>query len=461
MTREGWLHLPRSVAARFVLLCLGISIFTTVPLLFYVYHQTDRVVIETYKARVEDREAILMRIYRDGGVPALAHSIRDRIASGALSHGVILLVDGSGRRVAGNIAAWPPTLRQPARWVEMRLYRQGHDQAELFALDTIHLPSGHRMLVGTLIEDRYRMRDALFVALLGALLLTIPLGLAGGLVLLRVTNRRVTSISDVAARIAAGDLSRRIDASGEGDAFARLADTINAMLERIESLVGELRLVTDGLAHDLRTPLTRMRMHIEKAATDEDADSRGKSLEAISHEIDCMLRMISSTLEISRTEAGLGRENFVEFDVGELLKDLCEMYHPLAEEIGVSLEHDGQSDTGYVGNRELLGQAVSNLIDNALKYASAGGEIRLGIDDCESSIRLWVADRGPGIPEAHRDQALRKYGRLEQARTTEGSGLGMALARSVARLHGGDMELQDNQPGLRVVMVLPRAQSGA
>jgi signal transduction histidine kinase len=234
---------------------------------------------------------------------------------------------------------------------------------------------------------------------------------------------------------------------------------LNAMLARIEALVEELRLVTDALAHDLRSPLTRIKASLEKAILHPSEDAQRHAIDATSREIELMLRMIAGTLEISRTEAGMGRENFAAFDLGALMSGLCEMYQPLAEEKHVSIAVEKPRDVAFFGNRELIGQAVSNLIDNALKYGSSGASIRIGVDESNASLCFWVADRGPGIPAYRREEALRKYRRLDQARATDGSGLGLALVRAVARLHGGELILEDNEPGLRAVIRLSRTEN--
>jgi len=313
------------------------------------------------------------------------------------------------------------------------------------------LPGGERLLLGTTIDERERMRASLVEALLGALLLAIPLGLIGGWVVLKIAERRARAIGNVAARIAGGDFSHRLDEETGAEEFAMLATAINAMLERIEELVEQLRLVTDSLAHDLRSPLTRMRANIERAAS-ADPDRQQQSIEAVSLDIDRMLRLISATLEISSTEAGVGKQHFEDFDLAGLLRDICEIYNPLAEERGMEMAIEAPPSLAYTGNRQSIGRAVANLADNAVKYG--GGAIELGAADKGEFIDLWVADRGPGIsPDLH-EHALGKYRRLEESRTTEGSGLGLALARAVARLHGGDIELQDNAPGLRVVLRL-------
>ncbi|MDB5693957.1 MAG: hypothetical protein JWO81_3020 [Alphaproteobacteria bacterium] len=459
MSRRRGSRLAQSTTARFVLLYLALSLLGALPVLLFVYQQTDRVVTRSYQVTVKDREAILAEIARSGGIPALARSVRERIASGAAAHGVLLLVDPAGRRMAGNMAAWPPTLRVPTDWAQMRLYRDGHGEPELFGLSTTHFPSGHRLLVGTIVDDRARLRDALAIALVGGLVLAIPIGLAGSLVLVGFVNRRVRAIDDVAARIAAGDLSRRVEARDTNEPFDRLGGSLNAMLARIEALVEELRLVTDALAHDLRSPLMRIRASLDKAAEELAGHPGQPAMKAIAHEIEGMLRMTAGTLEISRTEAGIGRENFAAFDLGALISDLCEMYQPLAEEQGLSIAVEKPPALRYFGNRELIGQAVSNLVDNAIKYGASGGAVRIGAEEEGPKVHLWVADCGAGIPPDRRGEAMRKYGRLDDARTSDGSGLGLALVGAVARLHGGDLLLEDNAPGLRAVIALPRGQS--
>jgi signal transduction histidine kinase len=448
-----------STTARFVLLYLALSVAGAIPVLIFVYYQSDRIVEKSYEATADDRMAILLREYRMGGASQLARGVRERSATGVLAHGILLLVDRDGRRIAGSIETWPPSLPGQTEWREMLLYREGRPEPERFGLSATRLPTGEHLLVGVAIEDRASMREALGIALIGALLLAVPIGLAGSLVLLRFMNRRVHAIGDVAARIAAGDLSGRVEAHGTSDPFDTLGGALNAMLARIEALVEELRLVTDGLAHDLRSPLMRIRAWMEKAGACPPGKPQQLAMDAISHEIDGMLRMIAGTLEVSRAEAGVGRENFTAFDLADLTRDLCEMYHPLADESGVSIMVEGPRPMPFVGSRQLIGQAVSNLIDNALKYGSSAGSIRIGLAQDETEVRLWVQDEGPGIPAERREEAMRKYRRLDVARSTDGSGLGLALVRAVARLHGGQFILEDNEPGLRAVLRFPRTGS--
>jgi signal transduction histidine kinase len=459
LSRFGKTWLEHSTTARFVLLYLALSVAGAVPIFFFIYLQTDRIVVRSHQSTVSDREAILMREYHNGGVPRLIRGVEERTRTGAIAHGILLLVDRHGRKMAGNLDEWPPTLREETSWREMLLYRDGHTAPERFGLSTTRLPSSERLLTGVVVDDRTMMREGLAIALAGALLLAVPIGLLGSLILLRFMNRRVKAIGNVAARIAAGDLGGRVETLDTKDPFDTLGVSLNAMLARIEALVEELRFVTDAVAHDLRSPLMRMRAWIEKAREEPLGESQRTAIDAVSDEMDGMLRMISSTLEISRAEAGMGRENFTTFDLGALMRDLCEMYQPVAEENGISIAVEKPGELPFFGNRELIGQAVSNLIDNAIKYASSGGAVWIGTDESESSIRLWVADSGAGIEADRRDEAVRKYRRLDAARATDGSGLGLALVRAVASLHGGDVGLEDNDPGLRAIITLPRTDA--
>ena len=449
------IRLPAPI--RIALISLAFTLVTTVPLLLFVFHQTDSLFEERIDDRLDDAQRDFMFTYSSSGESALAGSIQQTIKTGELRGGVSLLVDGQGRKLAGNLSGWPPVLPTPSQWNEIRLYPEGQVRPELFAIRTIALPAGARLLVGTTIDERERMRASLVEALLGALLLAVPLGLIGGWTVLKATQRRARAIGNVAAQIASGDFSHRLDEQAGGEEFAMVAAAVNVMLERIEELVEQLRLVTDSLAHDLRSPLTRMRANIERAVSERRPDPKRQALEAVSGDIDRMLRLISATLEIGRTEAGAGKQNFEDFDLTALLSDICEIYDPIAQEHAMEIRIEAPPHLAYLGNRQSIGRAVANLVDNAVKYGA--GPIELGAADTGMFIHLWVADGGPGIAVDLREQALGKYRRLEEARTSEGSGLGLALVRAVARLHGGDVELEDNGPGLRVMLRLKRGDS--
>jgi signal transduction histidine kinase len=405
---------------------------------------------------IDNRQRDLLYGYAVNGVEGVSAAIQEEVETGAARNGAVLLADARGARITGNISAWPSSLRTDVDWTEIPLYANGARQPTSFAVRTIQLRTGDRLLIGTSLDDRERMRGSLVEALVAALLLALPLGLIGGFIVLRVTQRRARAVGRLAAQIAGGDFSHRLDERAEGAEFAMIASAINAMLERIEELVEQLRLVTDSLAHDLRSPLTRMRANIEKAAGHATSEPEQQALEAISADVDRLLRLISATLEISRAEAGVGHEQFTQFDVRELLGDICDIYQPIAEEQGKTIEAETGDAIAYVGNRQMVGRAVANLVDNALKYADGSGPVCLSAEDRRDRVEIVVSDRGPGISPELRDDAVRKYRRLQESRTSEGSGLGLALVRAIARLHGGELVLEDNEPGLRVRLILRR-----
>jgi signal transduction histidine kinase len=264
----------------------------------------------------------------------------------------------------------------------------------------------------------------------------------------------------------AGDLTGRLPIAGTGDELDRLAANLNAMLERIEALMRGLKEVSDNVAHDLRTPLTRLRNRCEAAlrAAKSDSDYRD-AIEATIEESDQLIRVFDALLMIARAESGEPRAGMTAFDAAEIARDVGELYEPVADEKGLALHVEAASPAPVRGNRELIGQALANLLDNAIKYAgasrdrAAGGvpEIVVTAQTKGDQIMLGVGDRGPGIPPADRTRAVERFVRLEQSRTEPGSGLGLSLASAVARLHGGELRLEDNAPGLRALLILPRA----
>ena len=266
----------------------------------------------------------------------------------------------------------------------------------------------------------------------------------------------------------AGDLSGRLPIAGTGDELDRLAVNLNAMLERIEALMHGLKEVSDNIAHDLKTPLTRHAQPLRAGACAPRRSERDyrAALEATIAESDELIRTFDALLMIARAESGQARDNMTEFDAAEIARDVGELYEPLAEEKGLALKVEAPLTAPVRGNRELVSQALANLVDNAIKYAgpeAEQGQWRRRRDRASAPTRqgdrilLSVADHGPGIPEADRGRVVERFVRLEQSRSQPGSGLGLSLASAVARLHGGELKLEDNQPGLRTVIALPRA----
>jgi signal transduction histidine kinase len=294
------------------------------------------------------------------------------------------------------------------------------------------------------------MEEAMAVAMAVALALA---GLAGWIAA-RMIEARLRRTIATADAVAAGDLSRRVEPTGADDAFEELGGAVNAMLARITDLVGELKLATDGLAHDLRSPLTRLRVTLERAlAAAPDEPTRLAVLRGM-EEGDRLLAMLDTALRITRAEAGLGREAFADTDLAALVRDVADMFEPLAEDRGMTIAVAAPPALTLAVNRELLGQALANLIDNALKYGA--GHVALTLAAEAGAVTITVADDGAGIAPDRRDEALRRFGRLDAARGESGAGLGLSLVAAVAHLHAGTLTLGDNAPGLITLLTLPR-----
>jgi signal transduction histidine kinase len=289
------------------------------------------------------------------------------------------------------------------------------------------------------------------------------LGAIGALFVARRVLKRMDDMNTSAQGIMAGDLTRRLPVSGSGDELDRLAEGLNEMLGRISELMAGLQEVSDNIAHDLRTPLTRLRNHAEAAlAFGGDAATYRQALEKTIEESDQLIRVFNALLLIARAEAGGDLGPLQPLDLGEAARSVAELYEPIAEEEGVALTVRAEDGLKVRGNRELIGQAIANLVDNALKYgapqkgdAAAKPDVVIAARRAGESVVLTVADRGTGIAPEDRARVLDRFVRLEGSRSRPGSGLGLSLAAAVARMHGGAVELEDNQPGLRVRLTLP------
>lgn len=446
----------RSTSTRFTLLYFLLSLACTLPILLYVYREVDAILLTDFTRPLEFRLSNLERSFKAGGLPKLRTAVASRSARAHRDKTAILLVDTNGRKLAGNLDAWPAGLVAPGDWTPATLQRDDVQHPEQFLVRTMRLPSGHRLLLGGLLDNRADMHGALLLAMAAAFALAVPLGLLGSFAMVREMNRMVAAIADVGRQVGAGNLQRRAETDGSGDPVDRLKTALNTTLDRVEALVDEHRVLTDALAHDLRSPLARIHMQVATASDLSADNDQSARFVTIAHELDGMLHILESALEISRAEAGIGRNNFEEIDVGAMLHDLREIFQPLATTCGVEIAAQGKSGIMLRGNRALLARALSNLIDNALKYGAEGGHMLLEAAYRGDRVQISVSDRARGIPQQRHKDALRKFGRLDDARSTPGSGLGLALVSSVASLHNGVFELHDNLPGLRTTLVLPR-----
>jgi signal transduction histidine kinase len=377
---------------------------------------------------------------------------------------IYLVASPTGVSLAGNVLELPPGVLDQTAAVETSYERLGAPNVQRRAIARVFvLPGNFRLLIGHDLEDRERLRKILGSALFTSLLWLLVIGAFGGLFVARRLLDRVDAMSAKAATLLRGDLSGRLPLHGSDDELDRLARNLNAMLDRIGSLMEGIRQVSDNIAHDLRTPLTRLRNNAEQALLlgHGEADARA-ALEQTIVEADGLIRIFNALLLIARAESHSASEGMAEIDAASLVRDMAELYEPSAEEKGLALLVSAPEKLPFRGQRELIGQALANLIDNALKYGApetpgAGAQVEVSARAAGNGVEIAVADRGSGIPANERSRVLERFVRLEASRSKPGSGLGLSLAAAVARLHGGALRVEDNAPGLRVVLAFPRS----
>jgi signal transduction histidine kinase len=446
----------RSATTRLVLAHLLLVAASTALVLGFLYWRVGGVIDAEQRAVVETELRGLADDYARGSTPALAAAIAQRLANPPDRDAVYLLATPSGQRIAGNLASWPPTVAPDAGWTTLELYRTDRSRPTEISALSLRLPRGELLLVGRDVAARAAFDRSLWRAVLWALAALTLLSLATGWLLSRLVRGRIAEIDGAARGIMAGALDRRVALRGTDDEFDRLAETLNAMLDRIETLVSDLRTVTDSLAHDLRSPLGRLVHRLESAADETlPPETRRTRIDAALREAEGVLATATALLDISRIDAGIGAEQFTAVDLGALAADVAELYEAAAEERGVEIACEAAPGLEVRGHDQLLALALSNLVDNALKHAPAGSAIAVAARGEEGRPALVVGDRGPGIPEVDRERALGRFVRLDPSRGGPGSGLGLALVASVARMHGAEVRLADNAPGLRVTLVFP------
>ncbi len=472
MTALGKLF--RTTTFKLTLVYLTVFALFAAFLLGYLAWNARRLVTQQITATVDAEIRGLSDLFQQGGIRQLIFAIDDRGSRPGSS--LYLLTTAAGEGVTGNIGSLATGVLDKSGWTETTYQRIDDSVAHRALVRVLLLPGGFRLLVGRDLDERERLYDVVLSAGRWSIALVVVLGMAGGFFVTRRVLRRIDAMTGTTQRIMAGDLSGRLPVGGSNDELDRLASNLNAMLERIEALMHGLKEVTDNIAHDLKTPLTRLRNRAEEALRmGEDESQYRAALERTIEESDGLIRTFNALLMIARAESGQARDGMSEFDAAEIAQGIGELYEPLADDKGLALRVEASVAMPMRGHRELISQALANLVDNAIKYAAPdcatlvpdgrplnGNQPAIVVRAMSEGgrILLSVADSGPGIPEGDRSRAVERFVRLELSRSRPGSGLGLSLANAVARLHGGELRLEDNQPGLRSVLALPRGLSG-
>lgn len=472
----------RTTAARLSALYFILFAACAVLLVFYMTSLSARMLTAQTKETINEEVLGLDQAYRRGGLPVLVRVIAMRARQPGAN--LYLIADANGRILSGNVESIEPGVLQVEGWTELPFSYERYGEGERAQLpeteggasppvtETRHnaialvsrMANQMIVLVGRDLGEPERFREVVRRALMFALGF---MGVGGLMIWFFVGRRalkRIDSVSEASRRIMGGDLSGRLPITGAGDEFDRLSENLNTMLTKIGALNEGLRQVSDNIAHDLKTPLTRLRNRAEAAlAAAHDEAGYREALEGTIGESDRLIRVFNAILMISRLEAGYSTEALTKVDLAAAMRDVVELYEAVAEELGVAIEARHEGATVIDGNRELIGQALSNILDNAIKYSADATDkpvVRVWLERVGGEIRLTVADNGRGIPDDYdRERVTERFVRLEHSRSQPGSGLGLSLAKAVMKFHQGSLQLLPGSPGLTVVMTFPVTRS--
>jgi signal transduction histidine kinase len=446
----------RSTTFKLAMISIGVFGAVVIVLFGYVYWSTTNFVLSRSDSAIEAERATLRNIYDMNGREGLIRAIERRSSTASLEASVYLLADQSFSPVAGNLKKWP-VAKSAEQWTEFKsdALNQKTDQA-LYRATWETLPDGFHLLVGKDISDLSRFATEIYAALSFAIFLIFVLAAVASVSVTRRTVGRIESINMTSRAIMETGLGRRIPVRGTQDEWDQLAQNLNSMLERIETLMAEVKQVSDNVAHDLRTPLARMRGRLEKASIEKNVPDHDQSLiSETMADLDDVLRMFSSLTRISQIEAANRTAAFRIVNLGEIATAVAELFDAAAEGKGGRVEVFGDKTARISADRDLLFDAISNLVDNAIKHGREGGLVSIRLDQKDGEAILSVSDDGPGIPSEEFERVFKRFYRLERSRSTPGNGLGLSLVAAVARLHAAGIRLIDNAPGLRVELRFP------
>jgi signal transduction histidine kinase len=427
-----------------------------------LYWAASRYVDAQIHAGMLHQLSTLKEVYQRGGVTALQEALGSRsIIAESENHRFTLLVAADGTVLAGDLKGWPPAAKYDDKvrniWIEDSLIpNRMEDHDGYWPSVATRFPDGSRLLIVQSIRQAEDLQEFILSTLFITLALIIGLTLVLGWRMGRQLLARIDQVNQTASKIHQGNLDQRVPVSGTGDEFDELAENLNAMLEHINRLIKGMRQVTDNVAHDLRRPLTRLRNRLDVTLLEpRDNQEYRQALVDIREDIAEVLKTFNALLEIAQAESGQFRGEMGVLDLSGLATELGDIYADPFDEMGQSLLVSVESDVCIHGNRQLLAQLMSNLLENAHKYAGNGARIELQVRHVDDSVELQVSDNGPGIPQDKFSEVLKRYVRLDNARSTAGNGLGLSLVNAITKLHGGSLNLLDNGPGLQVILLYP------
>ncbi|GAA4499853.1 sensor histidine kinase [Gluconacetobacter tumulicola] len=459
-------RLPRSAGLRFSLGYGLLFALSSILFMSFIWWGTIGFLERQVETAINADARALSQRWAEGGLPTLALTIDDRLEQNLDDDAIYLMVDPTGHRLAGNLSEWPAQVMRNDRWYSLEVTRAGmRDTAQIHAFS---LPGGFRLLVGRDVRARAVLRRLLTDSLIWAWMMVTLLAISGAALVHSMFRRMIKSVAQTTQAIAHGDLSRRMPLVGNGDELDQVAEAINEMLDRIVRLMDGVRQVSNAIAHDLRTPITRARTQLEDAALHaRDTDELRAAVERAVGDLDNVTAVFEALLRIAQIEAGSRRSAFAPFDLVPLLTDIGDLYEAVAEERHIHLVLRLPPSLPFHGDRAMMQQAVANLLDNAIKFSPEGGTVTLAAalgpalpgltlgTPTRDVVSIAVTDEGIGMNEADLARASERFFRAEAARNTPGAGLGLSLVQAIVQLHGGTLRLYPRQPGLAVRMVMP------
>ena len=448
----------RSASVRLAGLYAILFALSAVAMTSFLWWSTARLLNREVETAIITDARGLSVTWTEAGMGGLVQAIQDRLVGNIDDDSLYMLTDDEYRYITGNLAVWPIGVTQTGLWYELSIARAG--QRSIARVERFDLPGGYHLLIGRDVQTRAQLRTVLASSLVWGLLLVLLLGMVGALLLRIVLQRMLMNVSVTARAITGGDLSRRVTLSKRGDEFDELAATLNHMLDRITRLMDGVLQVSNAIAHDLRTPITRARARLEDANRDgASVESLRAAIDRATSDLDGVVAVFQALLRIAEIESGARRSAFATIDLVPVLTDLAELYEAVAEESGKVLKLSIPPTLTTFGDREMIQQALANLLDNALKYSPPGAKVELRATRDEAGVQIEVSDQGPGMSDADMKRATERFFRAEAARNSPGSGLGLAVVQAVALLHGHGLQLSHGNPGLIATLRLPAAAS--
>ncbi len=420
-----------------------------------LWNSTSRLLDQQTQSAIRVDAKSLAQSYSTGGLIGLIKEIDDKANIESNRHGLFLLVDPEGDRIAGNLEEWPKAAVAQRKWYLLNLGSGTERKAAFYRY--YPLPDGFRLLVGQDARVKTRFLGILRRGMFSAFVEMILLGLVGAIMIRQLVKRAMSDLSTVVDAISEGDLTKRVKQRSSGHEFDRIAKVVNEILDRMNALMDGVRNVSNSIAHDLRTPISRVRIRLEDAVlyTTDTIELRN-AIELAIGDLDRVSDIFQALLRIAEVESGTRRSAFKEFDLLPTLSNLSEMYGAVAEERNIALANNIDYAITLVGDDQMIQQALANLLGNAIKFSPPGSTVQLSAISDNHNVQIVVRDEGPGIPEEDRMRATDRFYRAEAARSTPGSGLGLALVSAVCGLHGGYLHLENNVPGLEARIVMPR-----